>query len=1225
MKGVKGKRNLFALVLIFSFILISVSFSSAQLISTGSEQSLFSGALNLAVKSPGILLNIQPLIYPSPYSGYGGSSGLTSYNSVTYAVNQVNPNPVPLCSGSTYCGGYPTAEGCLVTNPFSGVQYSSSTSCSNLPANSNGSCTTDGLNIGCTTASNSAYQQWLDQNPQYQPSQDPYPEFVCSGTALCQSSQCDRTSSSPSHYCEYNQTISCNSITSSTTCTNLGCTLSTTPNTGATFSGCTGSFCSYYPVNYCMVTIPNGLYNGGTQYNSLDCGYLPTNSDGSCTTDGLNIGCTTSPGLYDQCMGQCQGTDPIACGCSGYTQYSCTGTATCPVSQCDRTSTTPSHYCSPDASISCSDFTSSSSCLAAGCVLNNCSSITNENTCATTPGCVNTCQGPTCSSGQTRTFTCSGTYQTVDYTSGGSCVGITNGGASCDTLYFSQSSCLSAASNGQDCHWFATSTPYNATVNCSGLSESDCYKFNSCTPSVTCTNPTTVPCTDSDSGSANVYVVQGTVDSNGALSKDVCINSTYLREYSCSAYGAAVGTPYNCGSNLQDICSGGACVTVSPTCSDTDGSPTNYKTQGTVTTSDANQNRIAPLTDYCNSSSILVEYGCNSFNASEANLYNCSTMGSGYTCKSGACVNTTTPTPTPSANLTCQQCTTNADCASGLSCVPELGSSISVCMPQGSCAKANTSNSSACSIPAGNTTCNPSKVSIMSCNGTTSTWQQQTNCSATSQVCASPPSKCIDATPSLYWVNSKNQVVFSLKGAPGSQNAMINLYVNYATKALSYFINISGIVANHSIGEVAPTFSQSSYSSNYLWNITSTNLSSVGSDHQTMPYQQYNIYYAYGGQNSPTLNYSYDNEHCGNQVCEPITYGETNVGANCQQDCSALEWANASASYDSINTVTWNFSQFSISPLVLSGYLFSASSANVPFNFTDYPASKPSANRFITNQKGTIVEYNGSLATNISITKGLLDSWRTKGGTKSSVVSTNPDGSMNEKFILEVSSNGNSKNLTLNILNTPECTIYGNCTNLTKNTSIQYCSDYNTKSTCINDPVGIDAAKPNTYCSWNSTFNLCQEVTKRIAPNGVSVGTCTYSQQTETDTCNSTGFLTYSWNSTWKWDPNNNYTKAAALDSYGNVNPGYFQIGTTDFYRYDPNNDFQKCQPGKSIVPCPARVELNFISFKNIVAAIVLILIIYLIIAKREKKKKELEKKKSTKKKGVKRKAAKKK
>lgn len=159
--------------------------------------------------------------------------------------------------------------------------------------------------------------------------------------------------------------------------------------------------------------------------------------------------------------------------------------------------------------------------------------------------------------------------------------------------------------------------------------------------SIVATTTTTPTCTDSDNGKD--YYVKGTVIYGTQINTDFCSTSRYLYEQYCSN-GRPVQIAYACPNGCQD----GACLqaTTTITCTDSDGGQgVNYQiyTKGIVVRCEGNE--CVSFSDFCGKGDVLTEYYCTKSRTVESETFQCP---SGYVCRDGAYIQTTTPTCTDS-------------------------------------------------------------------------------------------------------------------------------------------------------------------------------------------------------------------------------------------------------------------------------------------------------------------------------------------------------------------------------------------------------------------------------------------------------------------------------------------------------------------------------------------------------------------------------------------------
>jgi len=132
-------------------------------------------------------------------------------------------------------------------------------------------------------------------------------------------------------------------------------------------------------------------------------------------------------------------------------------------------------------------------------------------------------------------------------------------------------------------------------------------------------------------------------------------------------------------------------------------------------------------------------------------------------------------------------------------------------------------------------------------------------------------------------------------------------------------------------------------------------------------------------------------------------------------------------------------------------------------------------------------------------------------------------------------------------------------------------------------------------CIWNSSTNKC-DYTWDSSPgldcdtDSPTVGSCKYSEST-VDNCND-GFLEYSWSTTWAWGADNGY----ATYSNGPSDEITDYVLENGLYYYDPFKLSERCIGGSNIIPCPAKIQLPFFGFYNLIIALFLIFGIYFVL-----------------------------
>src|SRR3989339_428123 len=140
---------------------------------------------------------------------------------------------------------------------------------------------------------------------------------------------------------------------------------------------------------------------------------------------------------------------------------------------------------------------------------------------------------------------------------------------------------------------------------------------------------------------------------------------------------------------------------------------------------------------------------------------------------------------------------------------------------------------------------------------------------------------------------------------------------------------------------------------------------------------------------------------------------------------------------------------------------------------------------------------------------------------------------------------------------------------------------------------GDEIAGPDPSCSylmlckciWNSSTNKC-DYTWDSSP-GLDCDT----DSPTVDNCND-GFLEYSWSTTWAWGADNGY----ATYSNGPSDEITDYVLENGLYYYDPFKLSERCIGGSNIIPCPAKIQLPFFGFYNLIIALFLIFGIYFVL-----------------------------
>ena len=187
-------------------------------------------------------------------------------------------------------------------------------------------------------------------------------------------------------------------------------------------------------------------------------------------------------------------------------------------------------------------------------------------------------------------------------------------------------------------------------------------------------------------------------------------------------------------------------------------------------------------------------------------------------------------------------------------------------------------------------------------------------------------------------------------------------------------------------------------------------------------------------------------------------------------------------------------------------------------------------------------------------------------------------------------------------------------------TGIAACWDYDAENHCNYDTCDVAGETPPEAvfpqvdaCQWDAADAggpRCNKVVYITTGNGFNIGSCTSEENPRTDTCDD-GFLSYSWNSTWNWGLNSfdNIGDCASADPECSNSGACIEdpVGT---YHCDPYGSYEDCDDGFATIACPAQVQLDFFDWRNVIAAVVLIVVLYVLFKKTKKPRKSSVKKK---------------
>jgi hypothetical protein len=172
------------------------------------------------------------------------------------------------------------------------------------------------------------------------------------------------------------------------------------------------------------------------------------------------------------------------------------------------------------------------------------------------------------------------------------------------------------------------------------------------------------------------------------------------------------------------------------------------------------------------------------------------------------------------------------------------------------------------------------------------------------------------------------------------------------------------------------------------------------------------------------------------------------------------------------------------------------------------------------------------------------------------------------------------------------------------------CSDYFLEADCSSDKCGvanytgitfnppIECTLPGVDCGcyWDATTDACTFVYSLGPYNDV----CQFSDNAGTDTCDDDGMLSFVWTAEMMWDAANDFIDEPTCLTENSGVAGSC-IEDQGSWRYDPNQLLLSCQGGSNTILCPAKVQLSFWDWRNIVIVILVIIIVYLIIETKKK------------------------
>src|SRR3989339_709118 len=151
---------------------------------------------------------------------------------------------------------------------------------------------------------------------------------------------------------------------------------------------------------------------------------------------------------------------------------------------------------------------------------------------------------------------------------------------------------------------------------------------------------------------------------------------------------------------------------------------------------------------------------------------------------------------------------------------------------------------------------------------------------------------------------------------------------------------------------------------------------------------------------------------------------------------------------------------------------------------------------------------------------------------------------------------------------------------------------------CGDKILGPDSCNYTMQCKclWDDILNACSYTWELIPDldcgSTPTIGFCSYSENTN-DNCDD-GFLEYSWTTIWSWGADNGYADFNNGPS-NDINDYILENG---IYYYDPLKLSRNCISGSNALSCPAKIQLPFFGFYNLIIAVLLIAGVYFVFRK---------------------------
>ena len=573
----------------------------------------------------------------------------------------------------------------------------------------------------------------------------------------------------------------------------------------------------------------------------------------------------------------------------------------------------------------------------------------------------------------------------------------------------------------------------------------------------------------------------------------------------------------------------------------------------------------------------------------------------------------------------CQVCHSDSECASGICSADSLGSSTKHCVSSTNCAL-NTISS--CESPLSSKRCSgnylatcssgndwtysscPYGCSSNSCNPapvTTLSWKDETDYTIPSTSSVSPYKSKLPITFTFNVDNpTSTSGTFSLSELSGSEHYTLTGFpatISGSSVQYKWTIEDQSILDHTGVPSSTNLYQfQFSYGSDGSSNILYFSKTLTHCDNDIIDWDFGELALNCGGSDCVACTSA---QLCSNGQID-VSNGETDIdcgGPNCAS-CGTKElyWTTSSGTRLSDGyTMNVDLDSLASTPITVRAIVSYPDSTTTPFKFYDYDSGNADE-KTLVDGTGTYNSTSDYVYSDITID---IDTLMGLGNSD-----IKDDDSSNLTYELYFNADGDdSPTLNIKINDAlPVCSAGDGCTSgesiyCSSSTDcdcavqeINSCSDYGSDRTrCISNSCGVTLLS-GTSCYFNPLTDLCEGSVVNRQYNGIDIGSCFYSEDTASDTCEDDGLLTYSWTTSWQWAQTN-----TGVSPVGGVCEDDYILYLSDgLCYYDPENAMFDCQSedGQSAtIPCSAQVQLSFFTWKNFVSAILIVIIAYIIIS----------------------------